>query len=229
MASTRKLPRCGKNSPTQKHKVLIVDPHPLIREGIALLIGRQPDFQVTGFAEDVEETQRFLKTQRPDVVIIDPGVPEGEVGAVLSKLLRGTYQPPLVVHSMHATGGYVLACLRAGAEGYVRKDSGAADLLEALRTVISGGVYTNSFRPSLPSPQIPPPSPVPGISHREFEIFERLGRGLKPAAIASDLRVNPRTVAVLSMNMRTKLKLPDFAALTTLAVHWVEANKPGSA
>lgn len=208
--------------------MLIVDPHPLSREGIAFLIGRQPDFQVAGFAEDVEEAQRFLRTQRPDVVITDPGVPEGEVGAVLLKLRLGKFQTPLVVHSMHATGTYVLACLRAGAEGYVRKDSGPADLLEALHTVISGGIYSTSNRPGQPSPQIPPPSPVPGISHRECVIFEKLGRGLKPKAIASDLGIQLQTVEAHRKNMCTKLKLPDFPALTTQAVHWVEANKAGS-
>lgn len=229
MSSRRKAAPEG-GSPERKG-VLLVDDHPFMRAGLALLVNKQPDLVLAGEAGTAAEAIGIIERATVDLVLSDITMP-GRSGIEFIKDVQ-VMRPdlPILVVSMHDELLYAERVLRAGARGYIMKEAGGENLLAAIRQVLNGDVYVSprvsarilesvsGRRPRGSS------SPIERLTDREFEIFEMIGNGKNPRQIASDLNLSTKTVDVHRANIREKLQLPDSTALVRHAVHWVETRE----
>jgi len=213
-----------------KQRILIVDDHPLLRQGVAGLIDREPDLQVCGEAPSAAEALQAVSSLRPDLALVDISL-GGRSGLELIKDLKIQHEAlPVLVLSMHDESLYAERVLRAGAQGYVTKKAGGKALLQAIREVLAGRVFLSDqmsskllqnlagMRPGKPA------SPLESLTDREFEVFQLIGDGHSSRRIAETLHVSIKTVEAHRANMKAKLKLKAGTDLVHYAVRWVETQ-----
>ena len=215
--------------PTAK-RILIVDDHPMMRNGLAQLIDNEPDLKAIAEADTARQAIEAATRQKFDLALLDLSLPDKN-GLELIKDLR-VLQPelPLLVVSMHDEMIYAERVLRAGARGYIMKQEGGQKFLRAIRQVLSGQVYvsekmaarileTFSGRSAAGSP-----SPVSQLSDREFEVYQLIGQGVSTRDIAGRLHISAKTVEVHRANIKHKLHLKTASELVRHAVRWVDAQ-----
>lgn len=221
----------AKGKPNAKSQILIVDDHPMTRQGLVTLIEHQPDWAVCFEAQNAEQALEAIAKTKPDLALVDISLP-GKSGLELIKDLRTLHEDlPVLVISMHDESLYVERVLRAGARGYVPKHAGAAKMVEAIRAVLNGRIYVSEemsahFLEQLsgrPSSQIR--SPVEQLSDREFEVFELIGQGLSAHEIAKRLYLSAKTVDAHRANIKEKLKIKTTAELISYAARWNAASE----
>ncbi len=219
------------NAPLAKQQIFVVDDHPIVRTGLAQLIRQQSDLEVCGEASTPDEAFRHLSKSQPDLLLTDLTMP-GRSGVEFIHDLLALYPKLLIlVVSMHDEKIHAERALRAGARGYVMKESGGKDLLAAIRLVLSGQVYTSpkftaEFLDGLscPSKQCSA-SPIRKLSDREFEVLRLLGQGNSTGDIALQLHLSIKTVDAHRANIKQKLDLKSATALVSFAIRWVETEK----
>jgi len=212
-------------------KILLVDDHPLLLEGLARLITAEAGLGVCGMAHSVQEALAQVETLKPDLVITDLTLP-GRNGLELIKDLGAIHSEiPVIVLSMHDEMIYAERVLRAGGRGYVMKDTPPQVLLEAIRAVLGGGVFasqavTTHLLKTLASHKSAsrPGSPMECLTDREMEVFELIGHAKSNHEIASQLGISPRTLDAHRAHIREKLGLADGNELTRHAIRWVEVG-----
>jgi DNA-binding NarL/FixJ family response regulator len=221
----------AKGKQNAKSRILIVDDHPMTRQGLVTLIEHQPDWAVCFEAQNAEQALEAIAKTRPDLVLADISLP-GKSGLELIKDIRALRENlPVLVISMHDESLYAERVLRAGARGYVPKHSGAAKIVEAIRAVLNGRIYVSEemsahFLEQLSgrsSPQMR--SPVEQLSDREFEVFELIGQGLSAHDIAQRLFLSAKTVDAHRANIKEKLKIKTTAELIAYAARWNADNE----
>jgi len=208
-----------------RKRILIVDDHPLTREGLRGVINREPDFMVCGEAANAHQAIEAVQKLAPDLVLTDITLP-GTNGLELVKDLKAI-QPRLKILalSMHEESLYAERMLRSGANGYITKQQPAEELVKAIRMVFEDRIYVSKevsegvLRRFSGQPQ-ENRSPMEILTDREFEIFQLLGKGAAAKEIAGQLHVSAKTVAVHNANIRRKLNLPNSAQLIRFAVQW---------
>lgn len=222
----------SKNTDASKKRILIVDDHPIMRQGLALLIRNEPGFEVCGEAEDASQAVEVTARLKPDLVIADISLP-GRNGLELIKDLLAL-QPGLLilVVSMHDESIYAERVLRAGGRGYVMKGEGGQKLITAIRQVLGGGIYVSDSMSArileLFSGRRTASTSVEKLTDREFEVFQLIGQGRSTREIADELHISIKTVEVHRVNIKEKLELKTAPELIRYAVRWVEAqNSPG--
>jgi len=225
---TAPLPQKKKAIPA-KRRVFLVDDHPLMREGLAVIINRQPDLEVSGDASNAAAAMAALPHAKPDLIVTDLTMPGGS-GMELIKNVRAILPAiPVLVLSMHDEMLYAERSLHAGARGYLMKDAGSEKVLEAIRLVLDGQVYVSPQmnRRLLDGMAGPAPdaSPIASLSPREFEVFQMIGRGLSTKEVAAQLLLSHKTVEAHRANIRAKLQLDDAISLMYHATRWVESQK----
>jgi len=220
-----------RQSKSPAKKIFIVDDHPMMREGLAQLIGQANDLIVCGEADDAAQALEQIEKLKPDLALVDITL-RSTSGLELIKDLR--IRVPglsILVISMHDESLYAERVLRAGGRGYVMKQEGGKKLMEAIRHVLNGKTYVSekisakildlfSGRPAESS------SPVERLTDREFEVFQLIGRGLSTKEIADKLHVSAKTVEVHRVNIKTKLNVGTAPELIRFAVRWVESQGP---
>jgi len=218
------------NPVVSKHRIFIIDDHPLVREGLTNLINRHDDLMVCGEAEDSAEAIAGIARTQPDVAVIDISL-KNESGLELVKNLQSQFPAVgLIVLSMHDEALYAERALRAGARGYVMKRETTKSVLTAIRRVLEGSVYisqrvVNSMaRRFVLSDKELPSSPVEQLSDRELEIFRLLGQGCTTSQIADDLHLSLKTVQAYCARAREKFGVNSFGELIRLAVRWDAAH-----
>ena len=208
-----------------RKKILIVDDHPMMREGLRGVIAREPDMMVCGEAENAQQAAEAIVKHAPDLVLVDITLP-GKSGLELVKDLK-VMHPHLTVLalSMHDESLYAERMLRAGASGYITKQQPPEELVKAIRQVLSNQVYVSKevsesllrrFSGKTQSNQ----SPMEILTDREFEILQLLGKGATAKEISGQLHLSVKTVAVHNTNIRKKLNLKNSAQLIRFAVQW---------
>jgi DNA-binding NarL/FixJ family response regulator len=217
--------RAGK-AVVSKTRVLIVDDHPMTREGLVHVINHQPDLVVCGEAESAAQALDILDSSRPNLLLIDITLP-GKSGLELIKDVKAM-QPELLmlVISMHDESLYADRVLRAGARGYITKHEGGEKLIEAIRRVLSGKIYVSESMSAhileiFSGGQTGlDRSSIEKLSDREFEVFESLGDGLSSQQIAKRLHLSAKTVDAHRANIKTKLNIKTTAELISFAARW---------
>ena len=217
------------NPVAAKHRIFLVDDHPLVREGLTNLINRQDDLIVCGEAEDSSEAIGGIARSRPDVAVIDISL-KNESGLELVKNLGSQFPlVALIVLSMHDEALYAERALRAGARGYVMKRETTKSVLTAIRRVLEGSVYlservVNGMARRLGvSSKASASSPVERLSDRELEIFRLLGQGRTTSQIAEDLHLSLKTVQAYCARAKEKFGVSSLAELLRAAIRWEEA------
>lgn len=218
-------------TPARK-RVLVVEDHPLMREGIANWINQDPELEVCGEARSASEAVERVKLAEPDVVLCDITL-GGRNGLEFVKDLQAIApELPVVMLSMHDESLYALRAARAGARGYVMKKAGGADVVAAIKTVMGGGTaFSNSVTSQLLDDFTGRArgrrSPLAVLTDREFEVLELLGQGKTNREIASDLHLSPKTIEVHRVNIRNKLKMKSTPELIRFAVNYAEGRSSG--
>jgi DNA-binding NarL/FixJ family response regulator len=208
-----------------RKRILVVDDHPMTREGLRGVINREPDFTVCGEAANANQAIEAVQKLAPDLVLTDITLP-GKSGLELVKDLKAI-QPLLKILSisMHEESLYAERMLRAGANGYITKQEPAEELVRAIRMVFDGHIYVSKevsegvLRRFSGQPRSSR-SPIEILTDREFEIFQLLGKGAAAKEIAGQLHVSAKTVAVHNANIRKKLNLGNSSQLIRFAVQW---------
>ena len=215
-----------------KKRILVVDDHPMMRQGLAQLVGAETDLTICGEAETAESALDCIRTMKPDLVLADISLP-GKNGLELIKDFQAI-QPdlPVLVISMHDESLYAERVLRAGGRGYVMKQEGGKKLMLAIRQVLGGQIYVSEKMSALilelfsgrrPGKE---GSPVENLTDREFEVFQLIGEGKGTREIAEKLHLSVKTVDVHRTNIKKKLKLESATELIRFAVRWSET--PGA-
>lgn len=211
----------------RKMKVLIVDDHPLLRDGLAKVINQQPDLLVCGEAGDARSGLAAIARTRPDVVIVDLTLNEGS-GLDLIKDIRARHaELPILVLSMHHENLYAERAVRAGAQGYVMKREPIGTVIAALRKVLTGNLaLSESIVSRLIVPKGRKAASAAGLSterlsDRELEVFRLLGHGLGTRQIAAKLRLAASTIETHRAGIKRKLGLAGATELVARAAQFV--------
>jgi DNA-binding NarL/FixJ family response regulator len=211
---------------TGKKTVLVVDDHPLMRQGLALLINQQQDMQVCGEAEEAQAAMQAIAQLQPDIMILDISL-KGPDGIELLKNIRATEPDlPVLVLSMHDEAIYAERALRARANGYIMKQEATEKVLVAVRRILSGEVYLSERMSNKMLQQYIGGTPnmiqsrIASLSDRELEVFRRIGEGRATREIAEELHLSVKTVETYQAHIKDKLALRSGRELIQHAIQW---------
>ncbi|MCX5670203.1 MAG: response regulator transcription factor [Planctomycetota bacterium] len=217
-----------------KAKVLVVDDHPVVRQGMAQLISHEPDLTVCGEAGSVPEALQAIAACHPDVAVVDLSL-KGASGLELLKDIKVRYpRLPVLVLSMADENVFAERALRAGARGYMMKEEAAEKVLEAIRCVMAGRIYLSDAMASRLLHQFVDgkseagASPVDGLSDRELEVFQLIGRGLGTGEIARQLHLSPKTIETYRAHIKNKMNLESATELLQHAIQYVQSMRSGT-
>jgi DNA-binding NarL/FixJ family response regulator len=209
-----------------RHRVFLVDDHPIVRQGLTLLINQEPDLIVCGEAEAAWSVPAALATLNPDILIVDLSL-NGPDGIDLLKSIRATdVELPILVLSMHDEAIYAERALRAGANGYIMKQEATERVLVAIRRILHHEYYVsdriaNTMLQQLVSkPVHARESLIAALSDRELEVFRLIGDGHGTREIAEQLHLSVKTVESYQAHIKDKLSLPSARALMQRAIEW---------
>jgi len=197
-------------------RVLLADDHKIVRDGLRRILAAHPDFELAGEAANGDETLALVKANGYDVAVLDMSMP-GLSGLDLVRRLK-IERPALrvLVLSMHGEQQYAARALKAGASGYLNKDSAAELLVGALRKIAAGGVHIGeAAAASLVAAE---QQGRQKLSDREFEVLRLLVQGSSPTAIAEQLHLSVKTVSTHKTRMQEKLGLKSTADLVRYAL-----------
>jgi len=217
---------------TPKSRIMILDDHPIVREGLTKLLEGEPDFVVSGEAEDIPSAIALLSQLIPDLLIMDLTYPTGNGIDLIRYVRKDNTRLPILVLSMHDSFLYAEQALRAGANGYITKVEAPKTLVRAIRKVLAGDIYLNDETASallkrslsLAKNAARDEHDVLRLSDREREVFALLGRGLGTRQIAEKLAVSIRTIDTHRENIKHKLNLKNASQLLQCAIEWTKAG-----
>jgi DNA-binding NarL/FixJ family response regulator len=220
------LSAVDKSAPAAKKGVLVVDDHPLLRQGLALLINQQHDMHVCGEAEEAQAALRFIAQRRPDIMILDISL-NGPDGIELLKTIRASDPTlPVLILSMHDEAVYAERALRARANGYIMKQEATEKVLVAVRRILNGEVYLSDQMSSKLLQQYVGGTPstmqsrISLLSDRELEVYRLIGEGRATREIAEELHLSVKTVETYQAHIKEKLALRSGRELIQHAIQW---------
>jgi DNA-binding NarL/FixJ family response regulator len=214
-----------------KTKVLLVDDHPLVREWLTNLINEENDFEVCGLAASAREGLELAGKLSPRIAVVDISL-DGSSGLELIKDLKAQYpKVDVLVLSMHDETLYAERAMRAGASGYIMKREATGRVLDALRAVLSGGLFfSNAVNAQLAQKLVlgtsNKPTMIEALSDRELEVFQLLGRGYSTRQISEQMNISFKTVQAFCARIKDKLNLTNINELIFHAVRWHESQQP---
>jgi DNA-binding NarL/FixJ family response regulator len=223
------VPEKKKTEP-RKRRVLVVDDHPMMRQGLAQLINNEADLTVAWEADNAGEALNVLSAHKPDLVLVDISLPDKNGLELIKDAHVLCPATPILVVSMHDETLYAERVLRAGGRGYIMKQQGGRKLMEAIRQILGGQIYVSEKMSAKILETFSGRradaggSPVNRLSDREFEVFQLIGEGKGTREIAGQLHLSVKTVEVHRANIKEKLKLKSATDLVRHAVRWVEAQ-----
>ena len=207
-------------------RILLVDDHPIVRDGLAEAINHESDLTVCATAEDRQEALQAIEHTHPNLVVVDLML-RSSSGLELIKDVHARWPKLLIlVVSMHDETLYAERVLRAGARGYITKQQATHDILLAIRRVLEGGIYLSEKTASTvlgrltSQPQAVSDSIADLLADRELQVFEMTGRGLTTREIAQHLRIDMKTVDTYRTRIKEKLNLESTSDILKLAIRW---------
>lgn len=216
-----------------KAKILIVDDHPLVREGLADLVNKEKDLVVCGQAEDAYQAMEAIRELKPDMAIVDISLKETS-GLELIKDIKIQHPGmPVLTLSMHEESVYAERALRAGAKGYIMKREATKKVVTAIRKVLRGQLYlsekmtTRLVRKFVDGKPEAGTSPIDRLTDRELEVFSLLGRGNGTRQISEQLHLSVKTIETYRSRIKEKLNLTSASELLQHAFQWVNSEGKG--
>ena len=210
-------------------KILIVDDHPSVRDGLSLRIALHSDLEVCGEADSENEAFTLVKQSAPDLVLIDISLKSGNGIELLKRIRAHNPAIKMLVVSGFQESLYAERACRAGAMGFLNKQESSVKLIEAIRTVLAGerflspAITRRLINQSL-GVRDKTKSPIENLTNRELEIFRMIGEGLTSGAIAERLLLSPYTIDTHRENIKRKLDIRNAAELSRAAVQWLLEN-----
>ncbi len=221
-------------------RVLVADDHAIVREGLGIMLGNQPDMEVVGLATNGREAIRMVDQYQPDVAVMDISMPELNGIEAISQLLPRYPNIKVIVLSIHETKPYVYRGLKAGASGYLLKETAGLEVVDAVRAVYNGERYLSqrisdlvtdvSFRSLEGSKEV---SPLEQLSPREREILQLVAEGKTSQEIGERLSISPKSVDTYRSRLMHKIGVEDLAGLVKFAIQqgvisleWNSKRKP---
>lgn len=210
-------------------RILVVDDHPIVRQGLSTLLASAPDLQVVGTAATIEEALAALPQCAPDIAVVDLTLKDRSGLELIAELRRLYPAVKSLVLSMHDEEDYAERALQAGASGYVMKEKADEVIIEALRRVRAGEVYLSAEVSSrmlraFAGQAGAERTGLAALSDREREVFLQMGRGWSTKRIADHFGLSTRTVEVHRAHIKRKLQCDDLAQLLREAIRYAEAN-----
>jgi DNA-binding NarL/FixJ family response regulator len=216
----------NQNSTAGKKTVFLVDDHPIVRQGLTLLINQEADLTVCGEAQEMQAALKAIQAVKPDILIVDISL-NGPDGLELLKNIRiNSARLPVLILSMHDESIYAERALRAGANGYIMKQEATEKVLVALRRILSGEIYVsekianNMVRHYVRGANPAEHSAISELTDRELEVFRLIGDGLGTRQIAEVLHLSMKTVESYQAHIKEKLSLRSARELVQHAVQW---------
>jgi len=212
-------------------RLIIIDDHPLVREGLKQLLAGQPDFQIAGEASNAAQARQLLAQMKPDVAVLDLTLGQDD-GIELTKWIRENHpEVRILILSMQEEALYAERLLRLGVSAYVMKSAAETDFLNALRKVARGQrhlsaemserLLSKAARGQLASGD---DDPVTALTHRELQVFQMIGGGVSTREIADQLQLSMKTIDAHRRHMREKLNLRSTSELMRYAARWVASH-----
>jgi DNA-binding NarL/FixJ family response regulator len=215
----------------RKRTVLLVDDHPIVRQGLALLINREPDLAVCGDAEEASSALSRIEDLEPDLIVVDISL-KGPDGLDLLKDIRARDPNlPVLILSMLDELLYAERALRAGANGYIMKQEATERVLVAIRRILGGEVYVSDrmadrmLHRFVGGGQAEQGSPIAALTDRELEVFRLIGEGRGTRQIAEELHISVKTVESYQAHIKEKLSLKNSRELVQRAIQGTVAFK----
>jgi DNA-binding NarL/FixJ family response regulator len=217
-----------KKAEQKKSRILLVEDHPVFRDGLANLVNAEPDLTICGQAGDAKQGLKSVVQLKPDLAVVDLRLP-GKSGLDLIKEIRAKkLSTKLLVVSMFDEGLYAQRVLRAGGDGYIMKQEDPDDIIHAIRDVLAGHIYVSDqiFAGSAePGHSAPKEGGLDLLTDLELEILELFGQGQDNEEIASQIGLSHADVRTHADSIRRKLKLKNVNALIRYAICWVEGSR----
>ena len=210
----------------EKQKVLIVDDHPLVRQGIAQLINQEKDLEVCCEAGDVEQAMKKIPEYSPDIAVVDISLGQSSGIRLIEAISLKYPKLSVLTLSMHDESLYAERCLRAGAKGYIMKSEPPEKVIFALRRILDGEIYVSNklgarlLHKLVTNDDNVYSSPVERLSNRELEVFQLIGQGLKTRTIAEQLNLSVKTIETYIDHIKKKMNFEDSRSLFLHAVQW---------
>ena len=208
-----------------KYRIVIAEDHTILREGLRALLSSSPDFDIVGEAQDGREAIRCVEKLKPNLILTDLSMPRMNGMDAIREIRRRAPETKILVLTVHKTEEYILATLKAGADGYLLKDSTHGELLAAVRHVLSGkhyispGISDKVLDGYLEGKKtLKTRSSWETLTAREREILKLIAEGYKNKEIADDLCISVKTVEKHRANLMEKLNLHNVQSLTTFAI-----------
>lgn len=213
-------------------RILIVDDHPIVRQGLRRLMENEEDLSVCGEVETARDARAAIKDLNPDAVIVDISLKQGD-GIELVRDVRAHYATlPMLVLSMHDEAIYAERMLSAGANGYIMKQAASEQFLVSLRRVLDGGIYvseavgSNMIQKFASGGSYTSANPIDRLSNRELQILHMIGKGMSTRETANSLNLSIKTVESHRQRIKRKLNLNTGAQLVQYAVNWFARREP---
>lgn len=208
-----------------KKSILIAEDHTILRDGLKALISSNPDLQVSGEAKDGLEAIRYAEALKPDLVLMDLSMPKMSGMAAIHQIKKISPESKILVLTVHRSEEYILAALKAGADGYVLKDATHNELMVAIEGVLSGnsflspGISDKIIEGYLEGKKtLKTSSSWESLTHREREILKMIAEGFRNKDIAENLCISVKTVEKHRANLMKKLNLHNASSLTAFAL-----------
>jgi DNA-binding NarL/FixJ family response regulator len=210
---------------SQKARIVIAEDHTILREGLRSLLSSDPNFEIVGEAEDGREAIRRVEQYKPDLILTDLSMPRMNGIEAIREIKRQSPKTKILVLTVHRAEEYILETLKAGADGYLLKDSTHAELVMAVKKVLSGKHFISAeisekvIEGYLEGKKtLKTHTTWETLTHREREILKLIAEGYKNKEIANDLCISVKTVEKHRANLMQKLELHSTSALTKLAM-----------
>jgi DNA-binding NarL/FixJ family response regulator len=210
----------------RKSRIFVVDDHPIVRQGLALMINAENDLMVCGEAEEAQTALQAIVECKPDILIIDISL-NGPDGLELVKHVRTLFPDlPILILSMHDETTYAERALRAKANGYIMKQEATDKVLVAVRRILNGEIYLSErmankiLQQYMAGPAAVGQSRITELSDRELEVFRLIGDGHSTRRIAEELHLSIKTVETYQAHIKEKLLLRSGRELVQQAIFW---------
>lgn len=201
--------------------ILIADDHGIVRQGLRSLLDEQPDLKVGGEATTIPETLDLVREESGDLLVLDLGMPGGEGLETLQRIQTAAPELPIVILSIHPEDQLAARMLRAGAKGYVQKETASENLVAAIRRVLRGDRYVSPDLASKLASDLAgdaAENPHEVLSNREFQVLCLLGDGKSVNGIADELSLSAKTVSTYKARLLDKMEMETTAELIRYAM-----------